>query len=115
MRTKQPTVQMNPARNELKGKVPTMAQYTNCAMPVSRMYARNVSMICTRLAVRSRYELQKLEAMVPTLSFSDIFTQRTHTAARAHTNTWRPDGDHESAEAKAMGTRRCEFSFRCET
>ncbi|KAA8491795.1 hypothetical protein FVE85_8277 [Porphyridium purpureum] len=40
--TKVPTVEINPARNALNGKVPTTIQYANCTMPVintARIYA----------------------------------------------------------------------------
>ena len=37
---KQLTVDMNPDKNELNGNVPTKTQYTNCVMPVNKMYSK---------------------------------------------------------------------------
>lgn len=42
-RTKHPTQEMNPLRNELNGKVPTRQQYKNCRTPVNKTYNKYAS------------------------------------------------------------------------
>jgi hypothetical protein len=60
-KTKLPTVEINPARKELKGKVLPVAQYTNSMMPVTRMYNKYTSMILRRLGVLFLYPDQREE------------------------------------------------------
>ena len=50
-KTKPPTVEMNPDKKELNGKVPTMQQYTNCIIPVKRIYNKYASTIFSFLGV----------------------------------------------------------------
>lgn len=47
--TNTPTAAMRPERNELNGKVPTSAQYTNWMRPIKTVHSRNESviLICT--------------------------------------------------------------------
>lgn len=50
-----PTVEMNPERKELKGKVPTRQQYKNWKTPVRNTYTRYASTIFSFLGVCCMY------------------------------------------------------------